>query len=713
MSVVVPEPVPLDMPPGDPAALEDFVEDVAGTGYRLAVVATCLSSSSAQAPNWRGADAAAAGGQVAVVARLADDLSGAVATAAGRLRAHHDHVLLVRRRIAALRRQQEEDFAAARARLREIPDFLTGVRPEAAAVTGELAGVEAVRRREYDRLLAELADDAAAAARVLADACRPVGGTGRPGDSALVVAHLAAQLPGWGEPELARRGGDLARALLDTVFPTDREAAAREAAAYAGSRAFAGTFLAGLGESGVLELLTVLGDGDFDPASALARVLGTALGAAEPTGGDADVVDAVLTATYIDPDAVTTNPDLVALGMGVVLRASGTAGPRSETITAWGRQLLDRERVQSQGLTGSRAVDRAAPIGEAHDPTDPMGIVLERLTSGEDPRFAAEFLSERSTWDVLLSRPWDDGGAAFSRLVDHAGTEDGPVGGDAARSGLEALGAGLEDGNPDEWTVDRDTAAAVAESLGRAVAAHAPLIAGALERAADGHVGPRDGDTIRGLGYLTLDESAARTVQAGLEGWVDARWDALGAAGPAQVVAVQAAFVGVREYGQRLAYALHGFEQKAAAELSAQRWEATWGLLPNLLRRMGPGALAGMASDYVAIALDRDGTWDNGPDDGRVFDASDAERAAAGSLPAWSAADVAVIGARAGTAFENTLDALGRPKPPTSPPSDLWKPVKDAGLGFLAGRAGEAVVGSVGRSLDGPLPPGLVEAARN
>jgi hypothetical protein len=176
---------------------------------------------------------------------------------------------------------------------------------------------------------------------------------------------------------------------------------------------------------------------------------------------------------------------------------------------------------------------------------------------------------------------------------------------------------------------------------------------------------------------------------------------------------VQAAFVGVREYGQRLAYALHGFEQKAAAELSAQRWEATWGLLPNLLRRMGPGALAGMASDYVAIALDRDGTWDNGPDDGRVFDASDAERAAAGSLPAWSAADVAVIGARAGTAFENTLDALGRPKPPTSPPSDLWKPVKDAGLGFLAGRAGEAVVGSVGRSLDGPLPPGLVEAARN
>ena len=32
-----PGPVPLGMPPGDPAALEDFVEDVAGTAYRLAV----------------------------------------------------------------------------------------------------------------------------------------------------------------------------------------------------------------------------------------------------------------------------------------------------------------------------------------------------------------------------------------------------------------------------------------------------------------------------------------------------------------------------------------------------------------------------------------------------------------------------------------------------------------------------------------------------
>ena len=710
MSVVVPEPVPLDMPPGDPAALEDFVEDVAGTGYRLAVVATCLSSSSAQAPNWRGADASAAAGQVAVVARLAGDLSGAVAAAAGRLRAHHDHVLLTRRRIATLRTQQEEDFAAARARLREIPDFLTAVRPEAAAVIEELGAAEAVRRREYDRLLAELADDAAAAARVLTDACRPVGGTGRPGDSALVVAHLAAQLPGWGDRELMRRGEELAEAMSVPVSPAERESFARVAATYARSAAFAGAFLEGLGEDGVRDLLILLGEGALGSTSAVARTLALTLGAAVPITGERDPVEDVLTATYVDPDDGTTYPDLVAVGMGMVLLAGGIGGPRQDTVVTWGRQMLARERTLGHALTQTRAVDRAA--GPEVVP-DPVAIVLQRLTSSGDPRFAAEFLSERLTWDVLLSRPWDDGGAAFSQLVEHAGTEKGPVGGDAARSGLEALGAGLEDGNPDEWTVDRQTAAVVAESLGGAVAAHASLIAGALERAADGSVGPREGDMLRGLGYLTLDESAAAAVEAGLEGWVGARVGVLGPSDPARLVAVPAAFIGVREYGQRLAYALHGFEQKAAAELSEQRWEVTWGLLPNLLRRMGPGVVAGMASDYVAIALDRDGTWDNGPDNGRVFDARDAERAALTTLTDSSVAVVAAIDARSGTAFENTLDALGRPKPPTSPPTDWWEPVKDAGLGVFAGKAGEAIVGSVGRSLDGALPPGLSEAGRN
>jgi hypothetical protein len=250
MTVVVPDRVPLEMPPGDPVALEDFVEDVAGTAYRLALVSTCLSSSSTGAPHWRGADASAAAAQIGVVASLADELSGGVAAAAHRLRTHHDRLIQARQRIAALRIQQDEDFAVAWGRLSRIENYqLVAMTdgPQAVGVVEELEAAEAARRREHGRLLEEVAVDAAAAARTLAEASCVMGGSGRRGSEEQLVAHLAAQLPGWGDAELRRRGADLAEALLGTLSPTTRESAAREAAAYVGSTAFAVTFLTGLG----------------------------------------------------------------------------------------------------------------------------------------------------------------------------------------------------------------------------------------------------------------------------------------------------------------------------------------------------------------------------------------------------------------------------------------------------------------------------------
>jgi hypothetical protein len=654
--------------------------------------------------------------QVDVVASLAQELSGGVAAAAHRLRTHHDLLVRTRQRVAVLRTEQDEDFAVAWGRLSRIENHQLVVMadgPQALGIVEDLEAAEAARRRQHHRLLEALADDAVATARALADASRVVGGSGRRGDEGRVVAHLTAELPGWGEAELRRRGADLADALLGTLSPTDRESVAREAAAYVGSAAFAGTFLAGLGEVGVRELLTVLGDGDFDTTSALARTLGVALGAAVPSGSGRDVVDDVLTATYIDPDDIGTHPDLIALGMGVVLRAGGAAGPRPGTVVNWGRQMLDRERVLAQGLTGSRAIDRAAPLGDVLDPADPMETVLERLARDDDPSFAAAFLAERSTWDVLLSRPWDDDANRLNVLIDHAGTADGPVGGDAAHAGLEALGAGLDDGDPGDWTVDRETAAVVAGSLGSAVAAHVSLVADALHRAADGQVGPRDGDALRGLGYLTLDEGATRAIQDGLHAWPGHRPDALGDANPSQAAAVvEAAFVAAREYGRRLAHALHGFEQQAAAELRKSRWGWSWGLLPNLVRHAGAGAAAGIASDYLAIALDRDGTWENGPDHGPVLDAGDAARAARRSPSVLSVAELTAIDAQARTAFENTLDALGRPKPPTSPETDWWAPLKQAGVGVVVDKAGDVALRRLGEVLDGP-PSGVPVGARD
>ena len=75
------------------------------------------------------------------------------------------------------------------------------------------------------------------------------------------------------------------------------------------------------------------------------------------------------------------------------------------------------------------------------------------------------------------------------------------------------------------------------------------------------------------------------------------------------------------------------------------------------MRRAGPGVAAGVVSDYAAIGLGRDGTWTNGPDGGLVFDARDTEDPAA---------------------FQRTLEALGRPEPPTSPPKDWLAPLKQA-----------------------------------
>ena len=255
------------------------------------------------------------------------------------------------------------------------------------------------------------------------------------------------------------------------------------------------------------------------------------------------------------------------------------------------------------------------------------------------------------------------------------------MGRDAARSGLEALGAGLEDGNPGEWTVDRHTAAAVSEALGGAVAGHASLIAGALERAAVGDVGPRDGDVLRGLGYLTLDEDAARSVANGLRDWGSETTGALAGPAPVQIAAVGGAFVATREYGQRLAYALHGFEQQAAARQSKDRWDVVTTVLTLPLpvapaRRVGrilgsDPFEAGL--DYAAMVLDWDGVWDNGVDDGLRFGRGDAVRAVLHSLPHDHGA---TDSGNPGSCFLRRGDGgLGRPLPPTPPVRDYVGPL--------------------------------------
>ncbi|WP_324274456.1 hypothetical protein [Blastococcus brunescens] len=409
MSVEVPDPVPLEMPPGGPAAVDDLVRDVAGAAYRLALLADQLSGPAGSAPGWLGADATAAAIQLSRVAVIARESGDAVRAAAGRLTTHADVLRDARRAVAALRAEQDEDFRRTWQLLGQIEDPRLAVTSGSSAWVGpvaELEAAEARRRRRHALVLEEVADDAAATVRALAAAARPVGGTGRAGDGGRVLAHLAAALPGWGAPELAGRG----RALADTMIgsrlsPEERAALATDATALARNPAFAAAFLRQLGAEGVGQLLQLLGQDPDGPDHPLARVLASSLGAATPGDAAHDGVAAVLGATYVHSDE-RTGAAAAAAGMAAVLLAgTRSAGVRPATAAEWARQLLVREHVQ-----GTPA--GTVPLTWSSEAADPVAVAVQFVARSGDQEAAAALLGDARVWQASLIRSWGDGGAA-------------------------------------------------------------------------------------------------------------------------------------------------------------------------------------------------------------------------------------------------------------------------------------------------------------
>lgn len=692
MNFVVPHPVPLDPPRGNVGALEELVEDVGGTAYWLTVLSTNLAGPAASAPGWLGRDASAAAVEVGAVARVARECSAAVGAAEQRLRLHHDLLREAVRRVAALEAEQEEDFSEVRRRLARI-QYIQATEldnaPEGEALIADLRAAEAVRRRRHAALLDEVADDAAATIRVLAEASSVVGGRGTRGDGNEALAYLAAELPGWGDAELRRRGSALAREL-GSGGSEHREALAREALAYAGSAAFARGLLAGLGVGGVHLLLESVGYDMRGPDSDVARVLAAAFGAARPDGRADEPLRKVLTATYVVPGDGDTDSDVVAAGLAAVLLAgitSGASGVRPETAARWARQMLAREREQ-----GVFAGAGAVPHTWDSRAFDPAALAFAVVADGGEPGPAAELLADREIWDTVLARFWGDGGESLRSVLALASAETGPNGDATVRAGLEALGAGLADGDPDGWTVSRGTAAAVAPALGAAVAQHVTVATDVLALGVDGELDGRAGDTLRGLGYLTLDEGAARTIGAALQNWVRVQpvpVEVTCAPLPPPAVVIPSAFLAVREYGQRLDYALHGFEEKAHAESKAVGWDWTVGLAFQV-RKLAPvaGFGLGVVEGYAEMALGYDGRWDNGRDNGMHFDGNDAAAAVLGEVPVDPAIG-AVFAGQARTVFDRTAEALGRPTPPEPPEFDALGPVKDAAVEAFLGEAVE------------------------
>ena len=705
MNAFLPPPVPLPMPPGHPEGIGDLAHAVAGVAFRLALLDGHLAGPAAWAPGWLGDDADAAVAQLARLLALIRDDAAALDSAAGRLAGHRELLESTRAFVASLAEHQEADFAAAEQRLASLVDHAAQVSsvsldPRARAVVEQLEAAEVRRRRQHAAVLEEVAADAALTAAVLAEATRVVAGTGAHRDGTGVVAHLAAMLPGWGDAELATRG----RALVGTLRGSgsqEWEAAARDAAVLAGQPAFADALLERLGVEGLRGVLLLLGERTFDDdlagrSSAVAGLVATALGVA--TGGPGERGPGrVLRGTYVDADADGIDPDHVAMGMAVVLAAGvPSGGPAPMTVASWTRQVLARERALAGDPAGSRAVDRVYPDAR-HDLAtdddsfrrfDPVPVLVEWLAEHGTARAAASALGERDHWTLLLDRSWDDGGAALADVVSLAADHPGAAGARAARSGLAAVGAGLFEGDPTGWTVDRDVVAVVAPALGEAVAGHVAVAAAALSEVAGGAMADGTEDVVRGLGHLTVDRVAADAVTVALTDWaLGQSHDLAGtsAASPLPAIAVPSTFVAVQQYGRWLDHALDGYEAKEGADVRQRTWDATVGLLVGLIP--GPwGIAAGVLEGYVAIGLDMDGTWENGRDPGVVMDAQDAGRAAVAGLgPAPEAAAVAVAG-QARASYERAIDLLGRPAAPISPDADYLAPLTDGVTDVARGR---------------------------
>jgi hypothetical protein len=695
MTVTVPDPVPLEMPPGDPEAVEELVRDVAGAVFWLTVLRDELSGPAASAHGWLGADAAAAASQVVRVAGLARDAAAAALGVTGRLGAHGELLRETRRGVRSLRAEQKEDHQAAWERLHGLNGIGTAMRtgaPEAVAIVEDFEATEAARRRRHAVLLEELADDAAATARVLADAGRPVGGVGRPGDGGRVLAYLAAELPGWGDPELTALGRVLADALVRSpATPEERAALAAEAAAYAGNHAFATALVRGLGEVGVGQLLVLLGQDPDGPRNPMAALLASALGAAVPGDGKRDRVSAVLGATYVRADDGYGPSDSAAAGMAAVLSAGTHAaggGPRMVTVGEWARQLLVREHVQAlpAGLP-------PAGMPWRRDARDPAALAVGILARGGEPEVAAALLGDDRVWEALLLRFWGDGGIALGELVVEAGRDAGPAGDRAVRLGLETVGAGLFEGDPSDRAVDRETLAAVAPALGAVVAAHVPVVTGALTAVATGDVGEGAEHLLKGLGYLTVDRQTAATVEAALTDWSRTQSLDLAGSGPASplpAVAVPSAYLAVQEYGQRLTHALDGFELQEDAENKQLFWSWTAGLALELISYVPVkpvGVVADIVNGYAPILLGMDGTWDDPVDRGLRFGADDAAGNALATLPPERAAQAHAVQAQAEASYRRTAEALGLPEAPESPETDWLGPVIEIATGGLVDTA--------------------------
>ena len=679
MTVQMPDRIPLEMPPGDADAIAELARDLGSVARCLASMDVRISGPAADVQGWLGDDASAAAAQVIGVDTLVRAAYDAVTPAAERLAAHGERLLETRRQVQALGVEQDEHFRRAWRRWYGLPDLQAQIMisgPEVRAIVADVEAGEASRRRRHHALMEEVEDDATATARVLADSCAVVGGRVRSGDANRVVAFMAAQLPGWGDRELARLGRTLATGLTAGT-PEEKADAASTAAAFAGSSAFADALLAALGEEGVTGVMRDLGGNTFQDGSSVARTLAAALGAAVRGQGADDPVKGVLDAEYVHPEEDFQKVADVATGLAMVLaagRATPSGGVGTRTVATWGRQFLLWERRQHDRI-GTRSAAWAPEVG------DPTGLTISILAERADLDASAALLDDPEIWQAALGRLYDDGGAALGEVIAQAGQVSGERGDRVVRMGLATAGAGLSGDDPAAWTVNRSTLTGVSAGLGDAVCAHVDVAAGTLKVGVDGKLHGNQADVLAGLGYVTLDRGAAAAIEQALSAWAQIRPEGLADTGPhAALVAasVLGAYVAVQEFAQRTNHAMDALEDRAEAQAKQYLERYTFGLLAHVPGAVGVGL--GVLEGYSSMALHTDGTWIDRVDSGLVFGRVEAAALARAALAPQEVSGVRDVIRDARAAFDRTAAPLTIRRAPLSPQADTLAPTADLGV---------------------------------
>ena len=602
---VLPDAAPLEDPPGRVDAVLDAAGDARLAAGLLRNLAEGLGA--ARARGWAGQDALAVGERADVASRLASDAGEALLRASARLAAHAELWRSVLARTAVLRAEQERERHVARQRVATPLDPLDPFAPPVDDALASLAAAESGRAAEHRRLLALLDDDASETGRALRAACAAVGATG-PDRTRAALLHVAAVLPAWGGPELARRARHVVASLMGrpderSAGPEDVDALLREELPFADHPRYAAAFLHAM-------------DGERAPALLAGTWVGTWTGTRFPemlgrilSGLDRDAAVPGWLPTLLDDSAEGGMLPGVTGGLAAALvdaRRRGRAGPPPALAAAWAGSLIAVERT-----TGA-PVDLGVPPRGADPATiDPLALVLDTLLRQQAVVETAELLRSPEAWAGVLGRGWDDGGALVDELVHMVAEAPADAARPALRSALVAVGTGLEDSDPVDWPIDQAVLARAAPSLTTAISRHVEVVRAALAVAARGARPRQVVAALRGLSVvLGLHEEAEEAIADALlriggrsspggSGIADAA---------ASAVVVTTALAAVAAHGSDLVAAMGEFREKRRAEDRAALWDVTAGI-PFTLLGFVPraGVVAGVAEAVVTRVLRTNG----------------------------------------------------------------------------------------------------------